>query len=69
VSNRLAPLPELKFETAAEHHTRHVPVASPRDHVKTVRESLRGKRYDSVGEIVVCDENGGLAGLVNLKTY
>jgi magnesium transporter len=65
--NRLAPLPELKFETAAEHHTRHVPVASPKDSVATVRESLRGQRYDSVGEIVVCDENGRLAGLVNME--
>lgn len=67
LSNRLAPLTELKFETAAEHHTRHVPVASRRDRVFTVRASLQGKRYDSVGEIVVCDENGRLAGLVNME--
>jgi magnesium transporter len=32
-----------------------------------VREALRGRRYDSVGEIVVCDENGRLAGLVNME--
>lgn len=67
MSTCLAPLTELKFETAAEHHTRHVPVAAPRDRVSTVRESLRGKRYDSVAEIVVCDENGRLAGLVNME--
>lgn len=67
MSMQLAPLPQLKFETASEHHTRHVPVASPKDRVVTVRESLRGKRYDSVAEIVVCDENGRLAGLVNVE--
>lgn len=65
--NHLAPLPELRFETAAEHHTRRVPVASPKDRVVTVRESLYGKRYDSVAEIVVCDESGRLAGLVNIE--
>ena len=65
--NRLPPLPELKFETAAEHHTRHVPLASPGDCVATVRESLRGKRYDSTSEIVVCHADGRLAGLVNIE--
>jgi len=63
----LAPLTELKFETVAEHHTRDVPIASRWDRVFTVRESLRGKRYNSVGEIVVCDEDGRLAGLVNME--
>ena len=67
MSNSLAPLTELKFETAAEHSTRHVPMASPLDRVFTVRESLRGNRYDSVGEIVVCDVDGRLAGLVNME--
>lgn len=67
MSNQLASLPELKFEIAAEHHTRRVPVASPKDRVVAVRESLRGKRYDSVSEIVVCDEHGRLAGLVNME--
>ncbi len=65
--NRLTPLPELKFETAAEHHTRHVPLASPEDCVAKVRELLRGKRYDSAGEIVVCHNDGQLAGLVNIE--
>jgi len=63
----LAPLTELKFETAAEHHTRRVPVAAPQDRVATVRESLYGKRFDCVSEIVVCDERGRLAGLVNIE--
>lgn len=67
MSNRLAPLTELKFETAAEHYTRHVPMASPRDRVFTVRESLRRQRYDFVGDIVVCDVDGRLAGLVNME--
>ena len=67
MSSRLAPLPELRFETAAEHHTRLVPVASWRDREVVVRESLRSERYDSVGEIVVCDVNGKLAGLVNIE--
>ena len=65
--NQLAPLPELKFETAAEHHTRLVPLASPGDRVATVRESLRGKRYDSAAEIVICHADGQLAGLVNIE--
>jgi len=67
MSNRLEPLTELRFETAAEHYTRNVPMASPRDRVFTVRQSLRGKRYDSVGDIVVCDVDGHLAGLVNME--
>ena len=67
MSNSLAPLTELKFETAAEHFTRNVPMASPRDNVSTVRESLQSKRYDSVSEIVVCDADGRLAGLVNME--
>lgn len=67
MSNRLAPLAELSFETAAEHHTRNVPTASPRDRVSTVRASLHGKRYDCVGEIVVCDSDGRLTGLVNIE--
>jgi magnesium transporter len=67
VTNGLAPLRELVFETAAEHHSRRVPVASPKDCVGSVRESLCGKRFDSVSEIVVCDENGRLAGLASIE--
>jgi magnesium transporter len=65
--SRLVPLHELEFETAAEHHTRHVPVAAPHDSVSAVRESLRGQRFDSVSEIVVLDASGHLVGLVNIE--
>jgi magnesium transporter len=42
-------------------------MATPRECVAPVRERLRGTRYDSVGEIVVCDPGGRLAGLVNIE--
>jgi magnesium transporter len=67
VTNLLAPLPQLQFETAAEHHTARVPLASPTDTAAAVRDRLIGQHYDSVAEIVVCDAEGKLAGLVNVE--
>lgn len=67
MSTHLTPLPELEFETAAEHHSSRVPIARPGDTVASVWQSLRGNRYESVSEIVVCDATGRLAGLVNLE--
>jgi magnesium transporter len=67
VQNHLAPLPQLRFETAAEHHTRHVPIARPNDCVGAVWDSLRGRRFDCADEIVVCDAEGRLVGLVNIE--
>jgi len=67
VTNRLAPLEELRFETAAEHYTTKVPLARPTDLAGKVRSGIVGQRFDAVGEIVVCDETGRLAGLVNVE--
>jgi CBS domain-containing protein len=65
--NHLAPIRRLHFETAAEHHSRNVPVAGPDDTVAVVLARLRGKRYASVSEIVVCDAEGCLVGLANIE--
>lgn len=67
MTNTLAPLPQLQFETAAEHHTAHVPMATPGETADAVRGRLIRQRYDSVAEIVVCDTDGRLAGLVNIE--
>ena len=67
MKTQLAPLRQLAFETAAEHYTRRVPLAGPHDSVGTVRDSLRGRRFDCVDEIVVCDAEGRLVGLVNIE--
>jgi magnesium transporter len=61
------PIHELEFETAAEHHTRRVPVAAPDDEVAAVRAQLAGRRFDTVAEIAVCDADGKLVGLVNVE--
>jgi magnesium transporter len=63
----LVPLPKLEFETAAEHHTSRVPLAGPADRAAEVWNALRGRRFESAGEIVVCDPAGRLLGLVNLE--
>jgi magnesium transporter len=67
VPNPLAPLPALQFETAADHYTAHVPIASPSDKASAVRRAICGRRFDSVNEIVVCDAAGRLAGLLNVE--
>jgi magnesium transporter len=67
VPESLVPIGDLKFETAAEHYTRSVPIASPTDLAGCVREALIGNRFDSVAEIVVCDSCGRLVGLVNIE--
>jgi magnesium transporter len=58
---------ELAFETAAEHHTSNVPLASPDDRVGHVRHLLTANRFDCVSEIVVCDADKRLVGLVNIE--
>jgi magnesium transporter len=65
--DRLPPLHELQFETAREHYTTSVPTASPHDRVGRIRRELIGQRYDTVAEIVVCDEHRRLLGLVNIE--
>jgi magnesium transporter len=66
-SDGLAPLHELKFESAGEHHTRRVPTAGPGDSVGAVREALVGGRFDSVSVIAVCDCDGRLAGVAKVE--
>lgn len=63
----LPALHELQFETAAEHYTGRIPIASPHDRVDAVRASLVGQSYESAAEIVVCDPTGRLVGLVNIE--
>jgi magnesium transporter len=62
----LAPLAELRFESAAEHLTTRVPRVAPVDTAGAVREALVGRRFDAVAEIVVC-EGERLVGLVNIE--
>jgi magnesium transporter len=58
---------ELTFETAAEHCTRCVPFAAPQDRAGAVRAALPGHAYDTAAEVVVCDLQGRLLGLVNIE--
>jgi CBS domain-containing protein len=67
MTGTLAPVHELIFETASEHYTKSVPMASPGETAGTVRERLHGRHFDSVAEIVVCDPHGRLMGLVNIE--
>ena len=67
VSESLVPISELRFETAAEYYPREVPLAAPYDTVQSIRNSLAGRRYDSVAEMVVCEANGRLVGLVKIE--
>ena len=67
MTQRLAPLGEVHFETAAEHYTTNVPIALPTDGAGRVRAALLGHRFDAVAEIVVCDKTGRLVGLVNVE--
>jgi magnesium transporter len=45
----------LSFETAAQHATRDVPLASPDQPIGNVRLMLVGRRYESASHIVVCE--------------
>jgi magnesium transporter len=56
----------LAFETAGEHITVSVPVVSARVTAAEIRRLLLRNRYDTVAEIVVCDE-GKLRGLINVE--
>jgi magnesium transporter len=50
-------LEQLTFETAAEHATARVPVATPLQRVGEVREHLVGHRYESASHLVVCESD------------
>jgi magnesium transporter len=57
---------QLSFETAAQHATRHVPVAHPGQRIRDVRDALVGRRYDSASHIVVC-EDGRFRGVLTIE--
>jgi magnesium transporter len=59
-------LKPLTFETAGEHITMNVPIVSPQTTVSEIRQLLLQKKYDTVAEIVVC-QDGKLAGLINVE--
>jgi magnesium transporter len=63
---RLAPLAELRFESAAEHATDRVPRGAPHDTAGALRERLVGARFDSAAEVAIC-EDGRLVGLLNIE--
>ena len=64
--NTLDALPQVVFETAAEHLTSRVPIAAPADRVVDIRRALEGQRFDTVAEIAICEE-GKLIGLLNIE--
>jgi magnesium transporter len=53
-------------ETASEHVTIRVPIASPQTLVKNLRQSLEGKQFDSATHVGVCDD-GTLAGVLRIE--
>src|SRR3989304_1138748 len=58
-------MPELAFETAIEHASMRVPVASPGSRAGDVRGALLGQRFESAGSVAVC-EDGRLVGLLSM---
>lgn len=54
------------FETAAEHATRRVPIASPGDSAGVLRASLAGRSYASAAHVVVC-EAGRFRGILRIE--
>jgi magnesium transporter len=58
--------PARVFETALEHLTARVPIATPAARADAIRRSLVGRRFDTVAEIAIC-EGDRLVGLVNIE--
>jgi magnesium transporter len=58
--------PHVDFETAAEHATLRVPIASPGDRAGLLRASLAGNRFASAAHVVVC-EGRRFRGLLRLE--
>jgi magnesium transporter len=54
--------------TAAGHATDRVPVAAPGDRVADVLDALRGRTFDSVAVVIVCEPGGRLAGLARVES-
>src|SRR5688572_22997081 len=65
-SETLDTLPQVEFETAAEHLTSRVPIATPTARAGDIRRALVGNTFDTVAEIAVCDD-GKLVGLLNIE--
>jgi magnesium transporter len=55
------------FETAAQHATRRVPIASPSDAAGVLRASLAGRSFESAAHVAVCDETGRFLGLLRME--
>ena len=66
MSETIGTLPQVVFETAAEHVTSRVPIAAPTDRAGDIRRSLEGHSFDTVAEIAIC-EDGKLVGLLNIE--
>jgi magnesium transporter len=66
MSEALDALPQVVFETAAEHLTARVPIAAPTAQAGDIRRSLEGNAFDTVAEIAIC-EDGKLVGLLNIE--
>ena len=66
MSEALEALPQVVFETAAEHLTSRVPIAAPTAQAGDIRRSLEGYAFDTVAEIAIC-EDGKLVGLLNIE--
>jgi magnesium transporter len=56
----------VSFETAAEHASTAVPIASPAQSAGDVRRSLNGQRFDSASHVVVCDGDR-FAGILRIE--
>ena len=59
-------MPDLAFETAVEHASKEVPVASPDSRVREVRASLLRQRFESAGSVAVC-EGDRLVGMLSME--
>lgn len=67
MTTRAAPTPTPQiFETAMEHLTARVPIASSEATVGEIRRSLEGRRFDTVAEIVIAEQDM-LVGLLNIE--
>ncbi|MEX0799873.1 MAG: magnesium transporter [Dehalococcoidia bacterium] len=57
---------DLVFETASEHLSSSVPVATPEARAGDLRRSLIGKRFETAANVAIC-EDGRLVGLLSLE--
>src|SRR5512139_2568528 len=57
---------KIKFESAAGHASRDVPVFGQGEYVESVRESIAGRRFETAVLVIVC-EDGKLVGVVRIE--